>query len=376
MKIAVAKETLKGERRVALTPDVAKKLVKEGFDVVIESDAGVAAGFPDEMYMDEGVKIEGSPGAALMDAGVVLRINKPTEDEIDLFPEGAIVIGFFQPLFDPQLMTKVAARKVTSFSMDAVPRTTRAQSMDALSSQANIAGYKAVLKAADRLPKLMPMLMTAAGTIQPAKALIVGAGVAGLQAIATARRLGAAVSAFDVRAATEEQVQSLGAKFVKIDTGESGEGTGGYARELSAEAQEIQRQKLGQVATGMDLVITTAAIPGRKAPVLIKADAVAKMRHGTVIVDMAAATGGNVEGSLPDEIVERDGVTIFGPTNLPAEMPLDASKMYAKNVTTLLGLMTKEGAIEIDWEDDILAAAVITRDGDVVHEKTKALLAG
>ena len=271
-------------------------------------------------------------------------------------------------------MLKVAASKVTSFSMDAVPRTTRAQAMDALSSQANIAGYKAVLKAADCLPKLMPMLMTAAGTIQPAKALIIGAGVAGLQAIATARRLGAAVQAFDVRAATEEQVQSLGAKFVKIDTGESGEGTGGYARELSPEAQEIQRQKLGVVASGIDLIISTAAIPGRRAPILIKADAVAKMRHGTVIVDMAAATGGNVEGSQPDQVVEKDGVIIFGPTNLPAEMPLDASKMYAKNITTLLGLMAKEGKIEIDWEDDILAEAVITRGGEVVHAKTKALL--
>jgi NAD(P) transhydrogenase subunit alpha len=270
-------------------------------------------------------------------------------------------------------MKEIAERKVLSFSMDAVPRTSRAQTMDALSSQANIAGYKAVLMAADRLPKLMPMLMTAAGTISPAKVFVLGAGVAGLQAIATARRLGAVVSAFDVRSAVKEQVKSLGSKFVEIDVGESGEGEGGYARELSETAKQVQRDKLGDVAKDMDIIITTAAIPGRQAPRLIEKNAVEKMRPGSLIIDLAASTGGNVEGALPDQEVNVNGVFILGPTNLAAAMPKDASQMYAKNVTALLGLMIKDKAIAIDWADDILAASVITRDGEIVHSKTKEL---
>ena len=370
MKIAVPTETLKGERRVPLTPDVVKKLVRDGCDVHLEAGSGLDAGYTDEEYEKAGATLESSADAVWSDAQVVFKINKPTPDEVEKIPEGAILISFLSPMFEPELMQKIAARKVIAFSMDAVPRTSRAQSMDALSSQANIAGYKAVLMAADRLPKLMPMLMTAAGTISPAKCFVLGAGVAGLQAIATARRLGAVVEAFDVRAAVKEQVQSLGARFVDIDVGESGEGQGGYAKELSEEAKQRQRDQLGKIAKDQDIIITTAAIPGRTAPRLIEEGAVASMKQGAVIVDLAAATGGNVAGSKPDEVVEVGGVTIFGPTNLPASMPKDASQMYAKNISALFGLMYKEGEINLDWEDDILAGAVITRDGEIVHERT------
>jgi len=375
MKIAVTTESLANEKRVAITPDVAKKLVADGHEVRVQKGAGVQAGFVDAAYDKVGCKLVDDEKAAWDGAEVLLRINKPTDDEIAAFPEGCMLISFLAPLFEPKQMQKIAERKILSFSMDAVPRTTRAQSMDALSSQANLAGYKAVLMASMQMPKIMPMLMTAAGTIQPAKVLVIGAGVAGLSAIATARRLGAAVSAFDVRAVVEEQVKSLGAKFVKIDTGESGEGQGGYAKQLSEKAQEIQRQKLGDVAKMMDIVITTAAIPGRAAPRLIERDAIEAMRPGSVIVDMAAATGGNVDGSKPDETVDIEGTTIFGPTNLAAEVPLDASQMYAKNITTLLALMVGEEAkMEIDWEDDILVGCCITRDGEIVHDRTKEAL--
>jgi NAD(P) transhydrogenase subunit alpha len=383
MKIAVPTEIQPGERRVAMVPDVAKKLVTSGFDVCIQSGAGTSAGYPDSAFKDAGCSIADGAEACWKDADVVFKINKLQEhdgqDEIDLVPEKCVYISLLAPMFEPERMAKLAERGCTAFSMDAIPRTSRAQSMDALSSQGNIAGYKAVLEAANRMPKLMPMLMTAAGTIAPAKVFILGAGVAGLQAIATARRLGAVVSAFDVRPVVEEQVKSLGAKFVQIDIGESGAGEGGYAKELSEEGKAKQRAALGKIATGMDVIITTAAIPGRQAPRLIEADAVRAMKPGSVIVDLAAATGGNVEGSKPDEVVDVEGTTILGPTNLVAEMPKDASMMYAKNITALFDLMLKEGedkkkTLEIDWEDDILAAAVITRDGAVVHERTKALL--
>lgn len=379
MKIAIPTEIRQGEQRVSMTPDVAGKLVKAGFTVCVESMAGFNAGYRDEEYKAAGAEIAADTKACWDGADVVLKINKPEKhadgtDEVDLIPEGAVYVSLLSPMFEPELMQRIAARKCIAFSMDAIPRTSRAQFMDALSSQANIAGYKAVLMAANELPKIMPMLNTAAGTVQPAKVFVLGAGVAGLQAIATARRLGAVVSAFDVRPVVKEQVESLGGRFVELDLGESGEGEGGYAKQLSEEAQQKQRELLGDVAKGMDIIITTAAIPGRQAPRLIEQDAVFEMKKGAVIVDLAAGTGGNVEGSKPDEVVDINGVTIFGPTNLPASMPKDASQMYARNISALLELMVQEGKIDINWEDDILAAAVITKDGEVVHEKTKERL--
>lgn len=379
MRIGVPAEVTPGERRVAIAPDVVKKLVKGGHEVVIEAGAGLEAGFRDEELEAAGARME-PDHKAVWQADVVLKVQKPTErrdgsDELSLLREGSVYVSFLNPLFEPKRMRALAERRVTAFAMETIPRTTRAQSMDALSSQANIAGYKAAVMAADRLPKMMPMLMTAAGTIQPAKVLVVGAGVAGLQAIATARRLGAVVSAFDVRSVVKEQIQSLGAKFVEIDVGESGEGEGGYARELSEAAQQRQRDGLGKVASEMDIIITTAAIPGRQAPRLIERSAVERMRPGSVIIDMAAATGGNVEGSKPDQEIEIGGVTLFGPTNLPAAMPRDASQVYARNLYALLELVLRpEGKLEIDWNDDILAAAVITRGGEVVHGRVKEAL--
>jgi NAD(P) transhydrogenase subunit alpha len=380
MRIGVPKEVAPGENRVAMAPDVAKKLTKLKCDVVVEAGAGLAAGYRDSDYEEAGATIE-SDYKKVWDSECVLKVAKPGEredgtDELSLLKEGCLYVSFLNPLLEPKRMKLLAEKKVISFAMETIPRTTRAQSMDALSSQANIGGYKAVLMAANQLPAIMPMLMTAAGTIRPAKCFILGAGVAGLQAIATAKRLGAVVSAFDVRDVVKEQVQSLGAKFVEIDLGESGEGEGGYAKQLSEEAQERQRQALGKIAEDQDIIITTAAIPGRQAPRLIKGDAVANMKQGAVIVDMAASTGGNVEGSKPDETVVTDnGVTIFGPTNLPAMMPQDTSQVFARNLLSLLELMIgEEGELKIDWEDDILAAAVVTKDGEVVHERVKAAL--
>jgi H+-translocating NAD(P) transhydrogenase subunit alpha len=377
MKIAVPTEIHAGECRVALTPDVVRKLVKDGYDVHVQKDAGSKSGYPDAQYEKAGATIAPDRDATWQNADIVLKLHKPEtdsdgKDEVDLIPEKAVYVSFLSPMFEPALMKRIAARGCTAFSIDAIPRISRSQSMDALSSQANISGYKSVLLGANSLQKLMPMLMTAAGTIAPAKVFILGAGVAGLQAIATAHRLGAVVSAFDVRPAVKEQVKSLGAKFVEFDLGESGEGEGGYAKQLSEDAQAKQRQELGKVAKDMDIIITTAAIPGRKAPVLIEGDAVESMNPGAVIIDLAASTGGNVVGSKPDEEVDVGGVRIFGPTNLPSEMPKDASQMYAKNMLSFLSLFLKDKAAEFDWEDEILAESVITRDGEIVHEKTLA----
>jgi NAD(P) transhydrogenase subunit alpha len=380
MRIGIPKEITPGEYRVAMAPDVVKKLVASGNSVVLERGAGLAAAFRDSDFEAAGATIE-DDHKKVWASDIVLKVAKPTEhadgtDELSLLAEGCLYVSFLNPLVEAKRMVQMAESKATVFAMETIPRTTRAQSMDALSSQANIAGYKAVLMAANELPSIMPMLMTAAGTIRPAKCLVLGAGVAGPQAIATAKRLGAVVSAFDVRPVVKEQVQSLGAKFVEIDLGESGEGEGGYAKQLSEEAQERQRDALGKIAAEQDIIITTAAIPGRAAPRLIKGDAVAKMKQGAVIVDMAAASGGNVEGSKPDErIVTDNGVVIFGPTNLPAAMPQDTSQVYARNLLSLLDLMLKEeGKLEIDWEDDILNVAVIAKGGEVVHERVKKAL--
>jgi NAD(P) transhydrogenase subunit alpha len=370
MRIGVVRETTPGERRVALVPETVGRLAKSGNEVVIERGAGEASSFPDRMYTDAG----GTIGDAWT-AELVLKVAKPSDDELARIREGAVLIAFLQPLTNHALVRELARRRVTALSMDAIPRITRAQPMDALSSQATVAGYKAVLLAAAALPKFFPMLTTAAGTIAPAKAFVIGAGVAGLQAIATARRLGAVVEAFDTRPVVKEQVQSLGAKFLEVDLGETGEGAGGYAKELSEEAHRKEVELLAKAVKENDIIITTAAIPGRPAPKLITADMVRSMKPGSVIVDLAAETGGNTELTQAGKVIDVDGVRIDGTTNLPSTMPLHASQMYSRNIQSLLGLMiTKEGKLNLDMKDDVIKGTVITKDGEVVHEQTKKVL--
>jgi NAD(P) transhydrogenase subunit alpha len=377
MKIAVPKEHGAGERRVALIPETVAKYTKAGVAVAVEHDAGRAAGFPDAAYTAAGATIASNHAELYAGATVVTRVGKPSDDDLAALAPGTIVIGFLAPLGDAPSVERYAQRKLTALSMDAIPRTTKAQAMDALSSQANIAGYKAVILAAEALPKYFPMLTTAAGTVKPAKVLVIGAGVAGLQAIATARRLGAVVVGYDVRAAVKEQVQSLGAKFLEIDLGESGEGTGGYAKELSPEA--VQKQKAGMVKAigGSDVVITTAAIPGRKAPILVTAEAVAAMEPGSVVMDIAAETGGNCELTKAGEtVISPNGVQVIGPVNLPSSVAQHASKLYARNVQTLLDYIIKDGAIALDMTDEIVRGTTIVKDGEIVHEPTLQALAG
>ena len=370
MKIGVVRETTPGERRVALVPETASRLVKGGNEVVVERAAGEASSFPDRMYTEAGATIGDAWSAEL-----ILKVAKPTDEEVGRLREGAVLIAFLQPLTNHALVRELARRRVTSLSMDAIPRITRAQPMDALSSQATVAGYKAVLLAAAALPKFFPMLTTAAGTIAPAKAFVIGAGVAGLQAIATARRLGAVVEAFDTRPVVKEQVQSLGAKFLEVDLGETGEGTGGYAKELSEDAHRKEVELLAKAVKENDIVITTAAIPGRPAPKLITADMVRSMKPGSVIVDLAAETGGNAELTQPGKVIDVDGVRIDGTTNLPSTMPYHASQMYSRNVASLLALMlTKDGKLNLDMKDDVIKGTVITMGGDVVHEATKKVV--
>jgi H+-translocating NAD(P) transhydrogenase subunit alpha len=356
MRVFVPRERAVGERRVALTPEAAERLVASGFAVAIEPGAGEAAGFRDEVYVAVGATVGGSAA----EADALVCVGKPDEETAAALPVGAIVIGFLQPLTDLPGIARLRDRGVHGFAMESIPRITRAQSMDALSSQATVAGYKAVLLAADRVPKLFPMLMTAAGTIAPARVLVLGAGVAGLQAIATARRLGAVVSAFDVRPAVREQVESLGAAF--LDLGVQGKETaGGYATELSAEEQALQQQALEQRIPEFDVVITTALIPGRPAPRLIPEAAVEKMRPGSCIVDLAAEAGGNCALTRPGEETVVGDVTIVGFTNLPALVPADASRMYARNVTALLEHLAPAGELMLDWTDEITSAACVTQ---------------
>jgi H+-translocating NAD(P) transhydrogenase subunit alpha len=372
MRIGVVRETTPGERRVALVPETVGRLAKPGMgnEVVVERGAGESSSFPDRMYTEAGATI----GDA-WDAELVLKVAKPSDEELGRLRQGAVLIAFLQPLTNHALVRDLARRNVTALSMDAIPRITRAQPMDALSSQATVAGYKAVLLAAAALPKFFPMLTTAAGTIAPAKAFIIGAGVAGLQAIATARRLGAVVEAFDTRPVVKEQVQSLGAKFLEVDLGETGEGAGGYAKELSEEAHRKEVELLAKAVKENDIIITTAAIPGRPAPKLITADMVRSMKPGSVIVDLAAETGGNTELTQAGKIIDVDGVRIDGTTNLPSTMPYHASQMYSRNIQSLLGLMiTKEGKLNLDMKDDVIKGTVITMDGEVVHEQTKKVL--
>src|SRR5213592_3665305 len=367
MRIGVVRETAPGERRVALVPETVGRLAKSGNEVIVERGAGEASSFPDRMYTEAG----GTIGDA-WDAELVLKVAKPSDEELARLRQGAVLIAFLSPLSNHDLVRELGRRRVTALSMDAIPRITRAQPMDALSSQATVAGYKAVLLAAAALPKFFPMLTTAAGTIAPAKAFVIGAGVAGLQAIATARRLGAVVEAFDTRPVVKEQVQSLGAKFLEVDLGETGEGAGGYAKELSEEAHRKEVQLLAKAVKENDIVITTAAIPGRKAPVLITRDMIPTMKPGSVIVDLAAETGGNVEGTEAGKTVVISGVTIIGQLNLPASMPFHASQMYSRNIASLLALMLKkDGTFNVDMTDEVVKGTVITKDGEVVHEGTK-----
>jgi NAD(P) transhydrogenase subunit alpha len=372
MKVAVLKETRAGEHRVALVAQGVQTLSKSGLEVVVESGAGAGAGISDDEYKRAGASIAGSAAEALKDAGLVLLINPPAAATVTGLAEGTILVSFLSPMTDHALVKSLKDRKVTAISMEMVPRITRAQSMDALSSQATVAGYKAVLMAADALPKFLPMFTTAAGTIRPAKALILGAGVAGLQAIATARRLGAVVEAFDVRPAVKEQVESLGAKFLETEHDVTAEGEGGYAKELSDEQHRKELELIAAHIADADVVLTTAQIPGRKAPVLVTADMVKSMKPGSVIVDLAAESGGNCELTKAGETVVAHGVTILGPANLPATIPVHASQMYSKNIVTLVGeFVDKEGAVNLDFANDVVGPSTVTHAGEIVNERVK-----
>jgi H+-translocating NAD(P) transhydrogenase subunit alpha len=355
VRVGVPKETTAGERRVALVPEAVGRLTRSGFEVVVERGAGEAATFRDPDFTEAGAST-GDPWAA----DVVVKVQKPSAAEADRLRDGTLLIAFLQPLTDRDGIEQLSSRGVVAFAMESIPRITRAQPMDALSSQATVSGYKAALLAADRLPRFFPMLMTAAGTVAPAKVLVVGAGVAGLQAIATARRLGAVVTGFDVRPVVREQIESLGASWLELGVG-GAEAEGGYARELTREEQRAQQSALEGRIGDFDAVITTAAVPGRPAPQLIPASAVAAMRPGSVIVDLAAETGGNCELTVPGETVVREGVTIVGETNLPATMPTHASQLYARNVVALLLHLAPEGQLALDWDDEITAGTCVTR---------------
>jgi H+-translocating NAD(P) transhydrogenase subunit alpha len=376
MKVGVAREAAPGERRVALVPEALGKLTAAGLEILVEAGAGSGAQIPDERFVEAGARVV--PTTELYaQSDVILRVQKPTESEAKILRKGQVLVGLLQPLLDPGLMQKLADGGVTAISLDAIPRTlSRAQTMDALSSQANVGGYKSVLLAANAYGRYFPLLTTAAGTAKPANVLILGIGVAGLQAIGTARRLGAVVSAYDVRPETAEQAESLGAKFVKLKTTIDATGAGGYARELSPEERAAQQAELNEAIGGMDVVITTAQIPGRKPPVLVTADAVSKMKSGSVIVDMAAGPlGGNCELSKAGEtIVTDNGVTIVAPDNLPASMPASSSQFYARNTSALLLNFVKDGALVFDMEEEVTKSTVITHDGAVVAEPVQKLL--
>jgi NAD(P) transhydrogenase subunit alpha len=376
MKVAVLKETFPGERRVALVPAAVPALKKAGLEVAVQAGAGLAAGFPDDAYRSVGAAIVSRDEAFAADCLLTVRTCGACGDgwchDRDRLRSGVIVVGLCDPLSSPEACREAADKGATVFSLELVPRITRAQSMDVLSSQANIAGYRAVLVAATHLPRILPMMTTAAGTITPAKALVLGAGVAGLQAIATAKRLGAQVSAYDVRPAVKEQVQSLGAKFVELplETGSS-EAAGGYAKAMGEEFYAKQRELLGKVVADSDFVICTALIPGQKAPVLVTREMVARMRPGSVIVDMAAERGGNCEGSAPDDTVILNGVTILGPTNLPADVPFHTSQLYAKNIATFLAHLVKCGLPNVSLDDEICRDTLVTSGGEIVHPKVR-----
>lgn len=378
MRLAIPRETHPGENRASVTPETVKKLVRLGADIAIEAGAGAGAGFSDEAYAAEGASIEADRDALLGAADMVLRLRKPDHAEVAKLKKGCIHVSYLDPFNEHELIREFAAKHITAVSMEMIPRSTRSQKMDALSSQANLAGYMAVMLAATRLPRIFPMMMTPAGTLKPAKVFIIGAGVAGLQAIATAKRLGARVTAFDTRPVVAEQVQSLGGKFLEIDLGDTGQTKDGYARELTPEQVELQRQAQKAVIAESDVVITTAQVFGRKPPVLVTEDMVAGMAPGSVVVDMAAETGGNVEGSVPNEVVDVGGVTIIGTGNLSNLVARDATQMYASNMFNLVeDTWDKEGkSFVLDLENDILPGCVITHDGAVVHPTIKEIIEG
>jgi NAD(P) transhydrogenase subunit alpha len=367
MQIGVPKETAEGERRVALVPDVVRKLAGQELEVLVERGAGAGALIPDDQYEDAGARLTDSVWAA----EVVVKVAPPNPEETGRLQEGTVLVGFLQPLTNGDGIRAIAATGATSFALESVPRISRAQSMDALSSQSNVAGYRAALIGAQELGRFYPMLMTAAGTIRPATVLVLGAGVAGLQAIATARRLGAVVQGFDVRAAVKEQVESLGATFLEFDLGGDLEGAGGYAKELTPEQQELQQKLMAEAIGKVDVVITTALVPGRRAPILVTEEAVKLMKPGSVIVDLAGEQGGNCELTEPGRTITVHDVKIAAPLNVPSTMAEHASQLYARNIDALLGLMIKEGRLELDFDDEVIAGACITRDGEIVNEAAK-----
>ncbi len=375
MNISVPRETLLSENRVALVPETAAKLIKAGFEVRVERGAGDRAFFPDADYERAGAKIIADAATLLREADLLVKVGTPSPEQIALLKPEAVYIGFLNPLAQPELSKTLADHGVTAFAMELIPRTSRAQAADALSSQASIAGYKSVLLAADTLGKYFPMLTTAAGTVPPAKVLVIGVGVAGLQAIATAKRLGAVVEAFDIRPEVKEQVQSLGAKFVEAKLEVDARAEGGYAKEIGDEAKKKLQEALADHVSQSDAVITTAQVPGKKAPVLVTRAMVARMKPGAVVVDLAAEQGGNVEGSKPGETVLTGGVRILGPVNLPASMPTHASQLFSRNVLALVLLLTKDGKLALNFEDDIVKGSCVARDKAIQNERVKAALA-
>jgi NAD(P) transhydrogenase subunit alpha len=375
MQIAVPAETHANEKRVALIPDSVSKLTKAGLTVEVQSGLGDHAGFSDQQYLDAGATVSNDRSALLANGDIVLRVRKPDIEEVAALKKGAIHVSYLDPYNEHELVDAMASHGVTAVSMEMIPRTTRAQKMDALSSQANLAGYVMVTLAASKLDRILPMMMTPAGTLKPAKVFVIGAGVAGLQAIATAKRLGAKVEAFDTRPVVAEQVRSVGAKFVEIDLGETGQTKDGYANALTAEQLEMQQQGMKEIISKSDIVITTAQLFGRPAPRIVSKEMVAAMQPGSILVDMAVESGGNVEGSKPDEIVDVNGVSIIGVSNLPSEVPRHASQMYSSNLYNLVSeFWDEEGqAFNLNLEDDILSGCVITHGGALVNETIKNL---
>jgi len=369
MKLAIPKERLDGETRVAASPETVKKLVALGLDVVVESGAGAHASFSDAAFQDAGAKIAASEAEALKDADIVFKVRGPSDEELPLFKKGAFLAAILNPYGDRPRIQKLAAQGIDAFAMEFMPRITRAQSMDVLSSQSNLAGYKAVINAAAAFTRAMPMMMTAAGTIAPARAFIMGVGVAGLQAIATAKRLGCIVSATDVRSTTKEQVESLGGTFVMVESEESGDAAGGYAKEMSEDYKRRQAELVAEHIKKQDIVITTALIPGRPAPVLVTEDMVKSMKPGSILVDLAAERGGNCPLTEPGKTVVKHGVTIIGDLNVAAQLAVDASALYAKNllnfITPMIDKETK--SLKINWEDETIAGTCLTKDGQIVH---------
>ena len=373
MNIVVLRETQTGERRVALMPESVKKLVALKASVLVESGAGLSAARTDEEFKDAGAAISTDRAKLLSDADVLAVVNRPSTEDFQQLRNGTVVIGFLRALDEPAALTPAVSAGLTTFAVELIPRITRAQAMDALSSMATVAGYKAVLIGASYIPRMFPLLMTAAGTVPPARVLVLGAGVAGLQAIATARRLGAVVEGYDVRAAAGEQVKSLGATFLEVDLGGiKTEDAGGYAVELSDEAMNRGRALIAEHAKTTDVLITTAQVPGRRAPLLITEEAVNGMKRGSVIIDLAGSTGGNCALSKADEVVERNGVTILAPTNLPATVPVHASQLYSRNITSFLTLLIKDGQLQIDMNDDVVGPSCVTHQGKVVNQRVAA----